>query len=536
MRRGDEPGRDEQPPVDASGGLDPEATLTRREALRAGAGAAALVTLEADPARARIEPKVRAASVPGGRWESSFDEDWRFLLGDPSGAEAPSFDDSGWRKLDVPHDWQAEDLPYATSDDGGATTDPAGWAWRTDPSADGVAPSPIGAFDANAEGTAGVGLFNSGGRSQGWTVTGVGWYRKHFTVPAFIPDEPDRQPDGDDQRIELRFDGVYQDADFWLNGTHLGFHPNGYVSFAFDITPYLKPRGQENVLAVRVNTSGQTSRWYAGSGIYRHTWLTVRGPVHIPLWGVYVTTPQANQARSVVHAEVEVTNFAGRLPAKLRVSVVDAHGRKIASRTTAARTIASGATRTFAADITVRNAALWSPDSPTLYTARAEVLVGGKVVDTLDTKFGIRSLVFNGKDGFLLNGNRFVVKGGNIHHDHGPLGSVALGRAEERKIEILKAAGFNAMRTAHNPRSPLMLDACDRLGILVWNEFSDMWDSSKGGSNDYSKYFNQWWQRDLAAMVRRDRNHPSVTIWSIGNEIEHGRHNGRSREARKGDG
>jgi beta-galactosidase len=490
--------------------------LTRREAIQGSAvalGALALdAGVDADAASARGR---KEAAVPAGRHEMSFDEGWLFLLGDPSGAQAPSFEDSSWRKLDVPHDWRIEDLAYAPADaDGGATSNPSAMAFVTNPSPDGSPPAVIGPFDSNTNSQPGP---SGNQHGQGSTVSAVGWYRKHFTVPAVVRDEHEARRDGDEQRVEVRFEGVYQNADFWLNGHHLGFHPNGYTSFAFDLTPYLNRSGR-NVLAVRVNCDGVTSRWYSGSGIYRHAYLTLTGPVRIPLWGVYVKTPVVSESRSVVHAQVRVASFGGRTPGKVRVTVLDSRGRKVGSRTTAAKRVSPGHAATFATDIAVRNASLWSPESPTLYTARAEVLVAGKVVDTLDTAFGIRSLVWNSQVGFELNGKQIKINGGCIHHDHGPLGAIALNRSEERKIETLKAAGFNAIRSSHNPRSPYMLDVCDRLGMLVWDEFSDMWDVSKT-ADDYSKYFPQYWQQDLSSMILRDRNHPSVIIWSLGNEI-----------------
>jgi beta-galactosidase len=481
-------------------------TLTRREALTTGAVALGSLAIEAAPAEAR-KPR-HHLPPPVGRHEVSFDEGWLFYRGDPAGADLPGFDDRGWRALDVPHDWRIEDLPYAPADaDGGATANPSGLAFVTDPSPDGTPPPVIGPFDVNvnsAKGTSG----NQHG--QGSTVSSVGWYRKHFSVRSLIGKRAGA-------RLELRFDGVYEYADFYLNGHHLGFHPNGYTSFAFDLTPYLNRRGH-NLLAVRVNCDGATSRWYSGSGIYRHTWLTVTGPARIPLWGVYVTTPTVSTARSAAHTEVQVTNFGARRRAKVRVRVLNSRGHRVASRTSRLRSLARGATETFGLDVPVRDAALWSPESPALYTARAEVLVAGRVVDRLDTTFGIRSLEWNRQVGFLLNGQPIKINGACIHHDHGPLGAVALGRAEERTVEVIKAAGFNAIRASHNPRSPYMLDVCDRLGMLVWDEFSDIWDVGKT-ADDYHKYFPQYWQQDLTSMMVRDRNHPSVIIWSLGNEI-----------------
>ena len=367
-----------------------------------------------------------------------------------------------------------------------ATANSSGFAFTTKPSPDGYPPQVIGPFDANADPVPdrvktfpGLGsLVTPGGRSQGYTVADIGWYRKHFRVSDLRHDEDHRDGEGDGQRVELRFDGVYQSADVWLNGVHLGFHPNGYTPFAYDLTPHLNRHG-ENVLAVQVDDRGKTSRWYSGSGIYRHTWLTLTGPVRIPLWGVHVTTPVVDERKSVARVEVQATNFGASTEASVRMTVLDSRGRPVATQTTDPQAVDTGANETYTAELAISDAALWSPEDPNLYQVRTEILVGSRVVDAVTTKFGIRSLVFNGAVGFLLNGKPYKVRGGNIHHDHGPLGTVAIDRAEERTIEILKAAGFNAIRAAHNPRSPYMLDVCDRLGMLVWDEFTDVWDIGK---------------------------------------------------------
>ncbi|MFJ3778822.1 glycoside hydrolase family 2 TIM barrel-domain containing protein [Streptomyces sp. NPDC090075] len=452
--------------------------VTRRQALGLAAATAAALEVGLPAARAAAT----AARVPR---ERSFDAGWLFLRGDPDGAQQPSYDDTAWRALDLPHDWSIEDLPYAGSTDGAATSDPSLLVLKDPDPAQPPAPQEIGPFDTAR---------SQNGGSTGYTVGGLGWYRKHFELDA--------------EHAELRFDGVYQNADVWLNGVHLGFHPYGYTSFAYDLGAHLDRTGP-NLLAVRVDNSGRNSRWYSGSGIYRHTWLTVTGPVRIPLWGVHVTTPEVGARRSTVHVEVTVEGA----PADVRVTVLDPHGDPVATRRTA-----TGATGTAALDLPVRSAALWSPDSPHLYTARAEVLVGGRVVDTVSTAFGIRSLLWNGEVGFRLNGETVKITGGCVHHDHGPLGAVALDRSEERRVELLKAAGFNALRTAHNPPTPALLDACDRLGMLVMDEFFDVWDTGKN-PDDYALHFAEWWERDLTATVLRDRNHPSVVIWSLGNEI-----------------
>lgn len=485
----------------------PGGGVSRRRALQLGAVAVGTAALEFDPPAAAADQDGPARV--GWARERSFDEGWLFFRGDTGDAADSSFDDGSWRALDLPHDWSIEDLPYATSTDGGATSDPSLLVLKEpDPSAP-EPPQVIGPFDTKN---------SQNGGSTGYTVGGIGWYRKHFRVPELGGGRSTSGRDAGGPQVELRFDGVYQKADVWLNGVHLGFHPYGYTAFAYDLTPHLNPTGP-NVLAVRVDNSGQNSRWYSGSGIYRHTWLTMTGPVRIPLWGVHVTTPEVSERRSVAHVEVSVANLGARpAPASVRVTVLDPRGHVVATRHAPARSVGSGITADSSLDIPIERAALWSPGSPNLYTARAEVLVRGRVVDTVTAGFGIRSLVWNGRVGFLLNGEPLKITGGCVHHDHGPMGAVALDRSEERRVEILQAAGFNALRTAHNPPTPALLDACDRLGMLVMDEFFDVWDTGKN-PQDYSVYFPEWWERDLTSAVLRDRNHPSVVIWFLGNEI-----------------
>ncbi len=348
---------------------------------------------------------------------------------------------------------------------------------------------------------------SAGRESTGWVVGGTGWYRKTFRLPGLSP--------GD--RVEVRFDGVYMDSDAWINGRHLGGHPYGYTAYGFDLTPFLNRNG-DNVLAVRVRNEGANSRWYSGSGLYRPVALTVTRSVRIPTWGVTVTTPEASGRRAVIQVAVEVEN-KGSVPVRagVRVRLTDPNGWPLKGGETAVR-VPAGGTATAIVRRAVSAPRRWSPDTPALHRAVTFVQVGGRLVDRVETVFGIRTIEVDPAHGLRINGEPIELKGGCVHHDNGPLGSAAIGRAEERRVERLKAAGFNAVRTSHNPPSTAFLDACDRLGMLVMDEAFDMWEVPKK-PQDYSRFFKEHWKADLESMVRRDRNHPCVFAWSIGNEI-----------------
>jgi beta-galactosidase len=406
--------------------------------------------------------------------ERAFDSDWRFLRADVVGAEMPGFDDAVWRRVDLPHDWSIEDLP----------------------STNGEAASP---FNATQSG---------GGAATGFVVGGTGWYRKRFTL----------SPPDSGKKVSVRFDGVYMNSDVWVNGQHLGNHPYGYTPFVYDLTPYLKPAGQENVLAVRVKNTGKNSRWYSGSGIYRHVWLTVTDPVHIPTWGVYVVTTNASSAMASVQVSTTIENSQETDAAvRLRVKVVGPNGKATAGEESEVK-ISAGKSQEVAQTLAVSKPVFWSLNNPALYRAEVEVVQNGQIVDRSSATFGIRTLRFTAEKGFELNGEVVKLKGGCMHHDNGPLGAATIDRAEERRVQLMKAYGFNAIRTSHNPPSPQFLDACDRNGVLVLDEAFDMWERAKN-PDDYHLYFDDWWKRDLEAMVLRDRNHPSVILWSVGNEI-----------------
>jgi beta-galactosidase len=398
-----------------------------------------------------------------------FDFDWKFFRGDVKGAQTTGFDDSDWRTLDLPHDWSIEDLPGKDS--------------------------PIDSVAI-------------GGINTGYYTGGTGWYRKTFIIPS----------DAEGKIFKIMFDGVYMNTDVWLNGVHLGNHPYGYTAFEYDITNHLK-FGEKNVLAVQVKNEGRNSRWYSGSGIYRHVWLTEKDPVHVKTWGVAVTTPMVERSSAKVDISVNIENQSNRnKKIQVQYRIFNSGGEEI-TVTTYSEKLNSGMEITKKGSLKVSNPELWSPATPVLYKAVIEIMdMKGKSVDRVEEKFGIRTIDFSVTNGFLLNGEPLFLKGGCMHHDNGPLGAAAYDRAEERRVEMMKASGFNAIRAAHNPPSVAFLDACDRLGILVINESFDMWRRPKN-PQDYSLYFDEHWKNDIEAMVLRDRNHPSIIMWSTGNEI-----------------
>jgi beta-galactosidase len=395
-------------------------------------------------------------------------------LGDVAGAEAAAFDDSKWRVLDLPHDWSIEDLP-AGSDS-----------------------SQIGPFSRLSQGLG----------STGNVVGGTGWYRKTFTL----------DPSSKGKQVQILFDGVYMESDVWINGQHLGFHPYGYTPFVYDLTPYLKPTGEQNRLSVKVNNTGKNSRWYSGSGIYRHVALQITDKMNIPVWGVFVTTPKISAEKATIKVDTKISNErkeSGEIT--LSVRIYSPEGVVVGEKKTKVQ-IEPGKLISSETLLEVKAPELWSLESPRLYKAVTEIWFNGTPTDQESTTFGIRSLEFTAENGFLLNGKRVLLKGGCMHHDNGPLGSATIDRAEERRVELMKKFGFNAIRTSHNPPSRQFLAACDRIGMLVIDEAFDQWQRPKN-PDDYHRYFDEWHQRDLEAMVLRDRNHPSVIIWSIGNEI-----------------
>ena len=405
---------------------------------------------------------------PGLKRNNLFDFDWRFHKGGALGAEELSFDDSKWRTVDLPHDWSIEDLPGTDS------------------------PFSIDAISQV---------------NGGFTTGGTGWYRKTFSIPDDLRDK----------QFIIIFEGVYMNAEVWLNGEFLGIHPYGYTSFWFDVSGKIK-FDKENILSVKVKNEGENSRWYSGSGIYRHVRLIVTAPVHVAPWGTYITTPLVTEKEALINIKTSIVNHSPKgSNIKLVTRVFSADGQKMAEVETE-KIIESGKTIEIMQEMKLIKPALWSPDSPVLYKTISEIDESGSLSDQVETEFGIRSISFDVVNGFLLNGKQLKLKGGCVHHDNGILGSKAYDRAEERRVELLKSSGFNAVRSSHNPPSPAFLDACDRLGMLVIDESFDMWNEGKN-PYDYHLYFNDWWKKDIESMVLRDRNHPSVILWSIGNEI-----------------
>jgi len=393
-----------------------------------------------------------------------FNSNWNFSLNNLSSVKEIARMDSSWRVVNLPHDWSIE-----------------------------------GEF--NEKNPAGAG----GGALPG----GIGWYRKSFIL----------SPDDKDKNIFIRFDGVYRNSEVWINGIYLGKRPNGYISFEYDLTPYLDFTGKQNVLTVKVDNSQQpNSRWYSGSGIYRDVTLVKTGKVYIPYNGTFIQTPVITSAIASVKITTEVRNtLKEQKNIKLSTIVYNPEGKKVA--TVESTTPIQGDTAlVFDQTIEIQKPVLWSVNSPGLYRAVSEVIVDGSVQDEYTTSFGIRSFEFDSAKGFSLNGEYMKIKGVCLHHDLGCLGAAFNVRAAERQLEIMRAMGVNAIRTSHNPPAPQFLDLCDKMGFIVMAEMFDMWKKKKT-EFDYSNDWDAWHKRDLEDFIKRDRNHPSVMIWSIGNEI-----------------
>jgi len=395
---------------------------------------------------------------------ADFDKDWHFHLGDVADAQQAAFADAGWRTLNLPHDWSIE-----------------------------------GKFSKDNPATP------EGGALPG----GIGWYRKTFTVPA----------SSKGKLVYIDFDGVYQKSTVYINGHELGFRPNGYISFRYELTPYLN-FGGKNTIAVKVDNSVQpNSRWYSGSGIYRNVWLVTTNKTAIEHWGTYVTTPEVSAQSATVDLKIRVKNDGNTSPITIKSTIYDAAGKAVAAYGDIVPKVDLKDTVILSNQhITVKNPILWSVDHPYLYKLITQVEVNKQVVDTYTTTLGIRYFNFDADKGFSLNGKHIKILGICDHHDLGSLGSALNNRALERQLQILKAMGCNGIRTSHNPPAPELLDLCDRMGFIVMDEAFDCWEWGKV-KYDYHLYFKQWHKRDLQDQILRDRNHPSVIIWSIGNEI-----------------
>lgn len=402
------------------------------------------------------------------RVRESFDFGWKFVRADVPAAAQPAFDDREWRAVDLPHDWSIE-----------------------------------GPYDEQAP-TGGAG---------GYLPTGVGWYRKSFALPESARG----------QTVTIRFDGVYMNSTVWINGHELGTWPYGYSSFGYDLTPHLRFGSAVNTLAVRVDNSRQpNSRWYSGSGIYRHVWMTFTDPLHVPGWGVTVTTPEVTAERATVRVRVQVRNAgAASQTARLGCAIVDASGAVVAESTPAEVVrLEPGTERELETELNLARPAWWSPESPALYRVRSSVFAGERLADVVDTAFGVRTIAFDVHRGFLLNGQKVILRGMCLHHDGGAVGAAVPEAVWRRRLRLLQEMGCNAVRTSHNPMAPEFYDLCDELGLLVMDEPFDEWTVRKPQIKfGYSDYFADWAQRDLVAFIRRDRNHPSVVLWSAGNEI-----------------
>lgn len=398
------------------------------------------------------------------RERMSFDTNWKFHKGDIKGPELISFNSEYWRSLDVPHDWSIE-----------------------------------GSFEKD----------NPVGAGGGYLPGGVGWYRKTFTIPE----------DHNNKKIVIEFDGVYMNSDVWINGKHLGKSIYGYLSFHYDLSPYLNYGDKPNVIAVKVDNSEQpNSRWYTGSGIFRHVWLTATDKIHVTHWGTFVTSTEVNDKSAKVHIKTKVKNESG-VPKQilLRSEIVDSKNNLVTYINSEAE-IPSGKVYEFVQEVEVDSPSLWSIEQPNLYQVNSIVKLDNVTIDDYKTTFGIRYFHFDPDSGFFLNNKSIKIKGVCNHHDLGCLGAALNDRALERRLEILKEMGTNAIRTSHNFPSPELLDLCDRMGFMVLDEAFDMWYVGHTGYS-YDFYFDRYAIRDLKRMIHRDRNHPSVIMWSVGNEM-----------------
>ncbi len=402
------------------------------------------------------------SAAPAARQRFLMDDHWKFMQSDTTGGEKQDFDDAKWRTVTLPHDWSIE-----------------------------------GEYDKNAP---------TGG-SGGYLPTGVGWYRRHFQVSKSELNKT----------VWIEFDGVYMNSDVWLNGHHLGNHPYRYTSFSYELTSFLEIG--ENVIAVRVDNSAQpNTRWYSGSGIYRHVWFVTLDPLHIGEWGIAVTTPEVSTDSAVVEVKTIIENEHTVLKKGiLRTVLLNKEGKEVA-RVQSSFAAQANTHSELRQQLKVKFPDLWSVETPALYQLRSSVVEGDQQVDEEFTNIGIRKIEYDVQKGFFLNDKHVKINGVCLHHDGGCVGSAVPVRVWERRLAKLKEMGCNAIRTSHNPPAPEFLDLCDKMGFLVMDEPFDEWKIGKRKFG-YHDYFDQWCQKDLTAMIRRDRNHPSIVLWSAGNEI-----------------
>ena len=464
----------------AAGLVVPSAVYAAGPSVRVGSDSD--VQMSSDPEAVYVN------NYSGTERSENFNDNWKFQMGDASGAETPTYDDSSWEQVNLPHDYSIEQD-----------------------------------FSKSME------------AESGYLPGGIGWYRKNFKL--------DESAQG--KQIRIDFGGVYMDSTVYINGHKLGTHPYGYTPFSYDITDYVK-FGEENVISVRVNHQTPSSRWYSGSGIYRSVDLTITDPVHVDLYGTKIETPDlATQASGTVDTNITTTvvnDSDADQSVSLRHTVFpkggDADNPNGRAEITAVN-VPAGTSQEIDAEVDVTGAKLWSTEDPNLYTVRTEVLVNGEVTDTYDTDYGFRYFDFDANTGFSLNGKNVKLKGVCMHHDQGSLGAEAWERAIERQVEILKDMGCNSIRVTHNPASDELIEICNEQGILVIDEAFDGWAWPKNGnSKDYARFFEQsvgegneligaeadmtWAEFDLKAMIKRGMNAPSIIMWSLGNEVQEG--------------
>jgi beta-galactosidase len=405
--------------------------------------------------------ETKSATAPAARIVVNFNRDWKFIRQDPCGAELPNYNDSSWKKVRLPHDW-AITGPFNPKEDGFAGKLP----WR-----------------------------------------GIGWYRKTFTL--------DKADAG--RRVYFDFDGVMAFPKVYINGKLAGQWDYGYMSFRADATPFVK-FGKENVIAVRADTRKHGTRWYPGAGIYRKVTMTINEPVHIAHWGTYITTPKITNDTATVNVQTTVENHRkSKAKTSIEIAVIGPDGKSAATIMTD-RTIPANSSVDVNQIFAITNPQRWDINSPKLYSVETFVRQGNKIVDSDTTTFGIREFQFTVDDGFHLNGRRVQIKGVCLHHDQGALGAAFNTRAMERQLEIMKDMGANAIRTSHNPPAPEVLELCDRMGFIVWDEVFDKWDKTADREGNKPP-LEQYGEKQIKNFVMRDRNHPCVFIWSIGNEI-----------------